>query len=239
MKNFNRFAKFALMALVVSSLSSCDDEIQFVEEVVDFQTIQLQPNSYWNGSDGSGEYVFGSSSFKNEYNSSWGSWSGFSFSNTTDITTPGYPNQYSAYLSGGGVASNKYAVAYVYGTDATISFDKEVNLKSIKVTNSTYAYLSMLNGDQVGKKFVNGDWFKLTIKAYDNLDAEIGEVDFYLADYRNGTSKIVNVWENVDLKLLKDVSKVTFFLTSTDNGDWGMNTPAYFSMDDLVFEYLK
>ena len=30
-----------------------------------------------------------------------------------------------------------------------------------------------------------------------------------------------------------EVKKLHFSLSSTDNGDWGMNTPAYFCMDDI------
>ena len=56
------------------------------------------------------------------------------------------------------------------------------------VTNGTYAYLSMLNGDAYAKKFggVSGndpDWFKLTIRKWYNGILANDSVTFYLADY--------------------------------------------------------
>jgi len=36
---------------------------------------------------------------------------------------------------------------------------------------------------------------------------------------------------------LKGVKRIVFNLNSTDQGDWGMNTPAYFCLDDLSYEF--
>lgn len=235
MKIFNFFIKISLVALSIALLTSCEKEDEFTKEEIDFQSINLQSESYWNGSDGSGQFAFGSANFSNNYNASWSSWTGFSFSNTTDITTGTYMNQYSAYVEGGGIAANKYAVAF--GDDAIVIFDKEVNLISMNVTNSTYGYFTIRDGSQYSKKFENGDWFKLTIKGYNDVKDEVGTVEFLLADYWDDDYKLVHMWEKVNLKQLKGVRKLSFNLTSTDTGDYGMNTPAYFCMDDLVFEY--
>ena len=56
---------------------------------------------------------------------------------------------------------------------------------------------------------------------------------FYLADFRDGKSEIVKDWQYCDLSALGQVSKVSFTLTSSDNGDYGMNTPAYFCLDQF------
>ena len=56
-----------------------------------------------------------------------------------------------------------------------------------------------------------------------------GTVDFYLA--KDG--KILKDWTYCDLSSLGEVTKLTFALSSTDNGDYGMNTPAYFCIDEL------
>ncbi|MBN1842209.1 MAG: DUF4465 domain-containing protein, partial [Deltaproteobacteria bacterium] len=71
--------------------------------------------------------------------------------------------------------------------------------------------------------------FKLTIRGRDGGGDETGTVDFLLA---NGTD-IVNTWTWVDLSSLGPVKSLEFELTSSDVGDWGMNTPAYFCMDSL------
>jgi hypothetical protein len=58
-----------------------------------------------------------------------------------------------------------------------------------------------------------------------------------MADLRDADKAyIINDWRYVDLSGLGKVSKLSFELTSTDNGDWGMNTPAYFCFDNFGAE---
>ena len=62
-------------------------------------------------------------------------------------------------------------------------------------------------------------------------------VEFYLADYRfsdNSQDYIVTTWEWVDLTSLGNVDSLVFNLSSSDNGTFGMNTPAFFCMDDFT-----
>ena len=63
-------------------------------------------------------------------------------------------------------------------------------------------------------------------------------MDVYLADYRNadpGLDYVLTDWAWVDLTSLGDqVSQLGFTLTSSDNSRFGMNTPAYFAIDNLV-----
>ena len=54
-------------------------------------------------------------------------------------------------------------------------------------------------------------------------------MEFYLAE---GTD-LLDTWEWVDLTSLGVVYGLEFELTSSDTGAYGMNTPAYFAMDDL------
>jgi hypothetical protein len=110
------------------------------------------------------------------------------------------------------------------------------------VTNGTYPYLSMLEGDGFAKKFGgesgdDPDFFLLTIKKY--LGGELGadSVNFYLADYRfedNSQDYIVEEWTYVDLSTLGNADSLQFTMSSTDNSMFGMNTPAYFCIDDLT-----
>ncbi|BAZ50560.1 DUF4465 domain-containing protein [Nostoc ellipsosporum NOK] len=100
----------------------------------------------------------------------------------------------------------------------------------------------MLNGDQFAKKFggVSGndpDFFRLTITGLDAANATVGNVDFYLADYRfsdNSQDYIVDQWELVDLSSLTGATKLSFSLTSSDNSRFGPNTPLYFALDNLI-----
>ena len=98
----------------------------------------------------------------------------------------------------------------------------------------------MTGGDPYAKKFGKGDWFLLTITGYDANDEVTGTKEFYLADLRDAkTAYIINDWRYVDLSGLGKVSKLGFELSSTDNGEWGMNTPAYFCFDNFGAEGLE
>jgi len=218
-----------------------------VASVADFENLTLAPESYWNGSDGSGGFTSGGMFFHNTYNTSWDSWDQFSYSNTTDTTTPGPDNQYSAYPGGGCDNSSNYGVGFDggdWGNKPVISFDADVAVSSAYLTNTTYAALSMLNGDAFAKQFGgttgdDPDWFLLTITGKDNAGQTVGTIDFYLADYRfedNGLDYIVDTWQLVDLTGLGIVRSMEFSLSSSDVGDFGMNTPAYFAIDNVVPE---
>lgn len=238
MKCLSKLSTLALVALGLSLLSSCTDD-KFTTETIDFQSVELESESFWNGSDESGGMTLKMATFNNSYNADWGAWSGFAFSNVTNTETAGLSNQYSAYVASGASGSNSYAVSYVTDNVANITFTTEVNLSSVLITNSTYAYLSILNGDEYNRKFEDGDWFLLTIVGYNSANESVGQVTHYLADFRDSADSIVDDWTKVDLSAMKNITKVVFQLSSSDNSDWGMNTPAYFCMDDLVYTYMN
>ncbi len=213
--------------------------------IADFEDLSLAPESYWNGSDGSGGFVSGSAWFNNNNYSGW--WDGFSYSNITDTTTTGVDGQYNAITGSGQGGSSNYAVGYVsdyYQHYPTISLFSAQVVSGLYVTNNNFAYYSMLNGDTCAKKFGGDtgddpDWFKLTIKGIDQDGNYTGPVDFYLADYRftdNSKDYIVNDWEWVDLSSLGTIIGLEFHLSSSDVGPYGMNTPAYFVIDTIIPE---
>jgi hypothetical protein len=207
----------------------------------------LGEESYWNGSDGSGGFESDGLVFNNDYNATWDSWTGWSYSNTIDTTTPGYTNQYSARTGAGALGSRTYAVANVYsgGAPPTVELTAAtagLNFQSLMVTNTTYAALSMRDGDVFAKQFggVDGsdpDWFLLTIEGFDGSGNSVGTVDFYLADYRSSDPAedyIVDAWTELDVSSLASATKLGFSLSSSDVGMFGMNTPAYFAVDNIV-----
>ena len=199
--------------------------------------------AYWNGSDALGGFTSQGVQFLNNYDAGYSSWNGWSYSNTTDNTTAGFSNQYSAY-AGDAHSGTNYGVYYAPWTQTeTATAAAPGTFQGMYATNTTYAALSMLNGDSFAKKFggTSGndpDWFLLTIIGRDSGGAPTGTVDFYLADYRfsnNGSDYIVDDWTFVDLSPLGDnVKGLEFALTSSDVGAWGMNTPALFAMDSLT-----
>jgi hypothetical protein len=218
------------------------------QSVAKFDDLTLAPESFWNGSDLSGSFKSSGITFYNSYNKDWQSWIGFAYSSKTDVTTAGYNNQYSAITGSGYAGSSNYAVCYP-APSAEIGFDVTTKATGFYVTNSTYAYLSMKNGDQFAKKFGgetgnDPDYFRLMIEALNADGKAVDTVYFYLADFRfadNSKDYILNKWTWVDLSQLKEASKLRFSLSSSDNSFGYMNTPGYFCMDDFngekPFEY--
>jgi hypothetical protein len=201
-------------------------------KTVDLEDLTLEPESYWNGSDGSGGFESRGVMFNNNYNAEWGSWDGFAYSNRTDTTLEGFDAQYNAIAGGGARESDIYAVAYVSTfaeTPPTITFREGRRLDGVYVTNSNYTYYSMRDGDAFARKFTEDDELILTITGINEAGQVMGTVEFKLADGTN----IVNDWAWVDLSPLGSVKELTFSLDSTDVGDWGMNTPAYFCLDHI------
>jgi len=217
-----------------------------VTKTVDFEDLSTGSSSYWNGSDGTGKFSSSGMNFTNNFTVSYDSWDGFAYSQKADIATPGYVNQYSVF--DGTNASNKFALFYpLFGADAFASFTAgtEYAVRSISVCNSTYAALSMKNGDgNFAKKFggTSGndkDWFKMRVIGFNAAGDSVKSVDFLLADYRfdnNASDYIIGKWTTVDLTQLGKVNKMTIRLTSTDSSAWGMNTPSYVCLDNLKYE---
>jgi hypothetical protein len=210
----------------------------------------LGEGGYYNGADGAGGFVSGGVFFENAYDAAWGSWSGFGYSRVNDTVTAGWTNQFGA-IPGTGVGGGTYAVAsvpidYGSGTYATLSvrltLATSAAVQSVSVTNTTYAALAMRDGDWAAKRFggVDGsdpDWFRLRITGIVAAGQATGSVDFYLADYRFADSAddyILSEWAAVDLSVLGVVQSLDFTLASTDAGAFGMNTPAYFALDNLA-----
>lgn len=215
------------------------------QSISTFDNFNLPVDTFWNGADTSGGFVSGNAFFGNYYDTQWGSWSGWSYGTMTDTITTGYNNMYSS-IAGSGRNSDAYATAYIssFGGPTFISLRNMAIGKSVDgffISNSTYAYLSMRDGNAYSKKFggVSGndsDWFKLKITLY-NKDVEVDTTNFYLADFRdsdNSKDYILKGWEWVDLSVFGPIDSLAFTLSSSDNGSFGMNTPAYFCIDDFT-----
>jgi hypothetical protein len=209
----------------------------------DFENFNIGLDSSLNGSDGNGGFQNGNILLTNSFNPTWQSWNGWGISSMRDTLTPGYLNDLSA-ITGSGYNSPTYATAFASnGSRIELQGNAAGGIvNGFYATNNTYGYLSMRDGDSFAKKFGgligdDPDYLLLTIKKYKDGVLGIDSVDFYLADFRfsdNSQDYIVKDWQYVDLTSLGDVDSLEFIMRSTDNGSFGMNTPAYFCMDDFT-----
>jgi len=254
---------YVITLTVVNTDGTDTDEITITVKndlyVIDFEGPRVL--GYLAGPTAYGENLYSSFTGANRYigyddpsglfmmiHEAWGAvdfWNGgIAISQWNDMTTEGFENQLSVYNSSGYGGSKTFAVVNRgFDNPPAISFDDgvtECTFDHFWVINSTYAVLSMMNGDDLGAKifsYADKDWFKLTITAYDKDDKPTGTpVEFYLADFRTaGSPGIITEWEKVDLTPLGNkVHIVKFDVQSSDVGDWGMNTPAYFCFDNLA-----
>lgn len=211
-------------------------------QIAGFEDVLDQDDSYLDGSDLSGGFYSDNIFLKNDYNTEWFSWTGWAISSTTDIQTPGFGNQFSAIAGSGVEGSTSYAVTIAYSPTSLVLTNSTDVVNGLYITNSTYAALSMRDGDDFAKAFggVTGDdpdFFLLTIRKWFDGVLSTDSVNFYLADFRfedNSQDYIVNDWQYIDLIDLGKIDSLQFSLSSSDNGDFGMNTPAYFCIDNVA-----
>lgn len=226
---------FALLGLCLTATSAHADLLTFEGSVPAGSFQNGGPVTNNNG------FTLGSFYLPNSYNSSFGGfWSGWALSSVSNSTTAGFTNQYAAY-PGSGSGSAAYGVGF---GNTYLSFADTVQVQKVDLANTTYAALSMLNGDRFAKKFggTSGndpDFLKLTITGYSGSNrtgSATGSMDYYLADYRfsdNTQDFVRNQWNSVDLTGLGQVRSIGFQFDSSDTGTFGINTPTYFALDNL------
>ncbi|WP_372845756.1 DUF4465 domain-containing protein [Pontiella sp.] len=216
--------------------------------VIDFNTLDTGADGYYRPTtQGAHDWSTGGASFRmGVFTNAWGSsWGGFTYSEVNNPADGSYLNEYAVYGDGmdysdGGV----YAVGYVdsfNGVAPMLTLGAASTVNSLRVNNTAYAALEMINASSgFTQAFSANDWFKLTIEGKNTAGDSVGSVEWMLADfagYTEGDDKndyLVNDWELVDLTSLgSDVGSLTFSLSSSDTGAWGMNTPAYFAIDQI------
>jgi hypothetical protein len=247
---------FYLVSAFVSStffFSSCEKdevikEIEVIKEVevpveiskevqrISFENVELNSEGFQNNfTDG---LILSDVDFYNYFDEIYSSWEGLAVSNQTDKETAGYENEFSVYATGGANGSEKFGVVFAgFNETSNCKFlgNQEFQFKSLMINNSTYAVLEIQNGGSFSKKFEEGDWFKIIITGFKANGEEAGTVEFYLADFRDGKSYICQDWTSINLSSLGKVNKLEFTFDSTDISNWGINTPTYACIDDIIY----
>ena len=153
-------------------------------------------------------------------------------------------NQYASVTGGGHDGSDNYAVCFAFAPQ-TLHLTGDAageEVSGFYITNGTYPYLVMKNGNSAGKIFGGAtgddeDYLFITIRAYLNGTLSTDSVDFYLADFRfadNSQDYILDEWTWLDLSSLGRADSLSFQFSSSDVGNYGINTPTYFCMDNIT-----
>ncbi len=206
-----------------------------------FDNLPIGTDTFWDGSDLSGGFADGDAFFHNTWDTAWSYWSaGWAYSNVTDTTNPGPGNLFGCAAYTDWSSTGSYAVGQ-QGSRIRLLPGAANPPHAVWITNSTYAYISMRDGDAFAKKFggTSGndpDWFKVTIRGYSGGTLTNDSVEHYLADFRFSNNQLDYIrkdWLPVSLTNLGNVDSLVFQLSSSDNGSFGINTPAFFCIDDF------
>ena len=184
--------------------------------------------------------------------SSWGGtyYDGFTFACSDDKTNGGVAHQW-GNIAGGGIASVDgdditvdatipYVLAYWSEwtgptcNEVTFTTDKNYTAVGAYVVNTTYTYLACKDGASPAVAFTQeGDSFKLIAHGVKDGE-EVAQASIELAGFSDGAFHAIDKWTWWDLSALGEVNKIYFTMSSTDVGDWGINTPTYFALDRLT-----
>jgi hypothetical protein len=228
------------MKRIITLLSAVTFTFSNAQTTADFESFSLPADSFYYSSTGA-DFQTTNAIFQYDWDSGFSYWSGgFSYTNKNDTTNGNFNNMYNCAAFKGYNNSNYYATGQA---NAIIKLKAPHNyVNGFYATNTTYAWKSMKNGDSFAKKFGGSsgndpDWFKLIVKGYLGGVMKSDSAEFYLADYRfsnNSLDYIVKTWQWVNCSNLGVVDSIQILMNSSDVGSFGMNTPAYFSIDNFT-----
>lgn len=210
------------------------------QTIITFEDLNVPRDSFLNGENFSGSFSSENAIFPSTYNAMFDFSSAWAVSSKKDSITSGFLNQYSAKAAGGFDGSPNYAVSN--GEAAKVRFTSRVKLEGFYVTNNTYAYNSMRGGDQFAKRFGgetgnDPDFLRLAVYKFLNGVRSTDSVTFYLADYRfvnKSQDYIIKNWTFVNISALGEADSLQIIMASSDVGEFGINTPTYFCLDNLI-----
>lgn len=170
-----------------------------------------------------------------------------------------YQNQMSVYNtasvdganSNAGHSGNNFGVVYGYKDSYNSAWMEQPSfslliprtLSGLWYCNSSYTYGVMTNGNKFGNIGVAGSmsgtngYFEVILECYDANGNLLATKTRLLADYRTGNTKVepVTTWTYWPINVA-GVKTVKFNFTGSDTGAYGLNTPAYFCIDDIVLK---
>jgi len=206
-----------------------------------FENYTLPTDSFDNGSTGTKFFKDQGMACPVVWDTAWGGYwaGGWALSNQTDSTREGTDGLYQS-ITGSAHDGNNYLVGQSGSRIKCPGAHIEYVLGYIYVSNSSYTYYSMRDGDAFAKKFGGADgndpdYLILNITGREQGSWHKDTIQFPLADFRfsdNTKDYIVSDWQQVELSRLSSVDTLHFFLTSSDTSEFGINTPSFFVVDD-------
>lgn len=257
------FAGAACLAMTMSFTSCSDDNEATVQDIPWTFTFDITggniftPEGYWkdvystsiNTIQLSPNLIMSHKAESTVYDGvEYKSWLGFCPSRADDTADQGVngdwtDHQWGSITGGGANGSSDYMLCFWDVQESLRGIPEKPSLlmifvemavngltvpRSVDITNSTWGYYAMKNGTPYSAAFGPDDWCKVIFIGVAG-EAETGRVEFYLA--KDG--QILDEWATVSLTALGEVNAVYMQMESSQSGQWGMNNPAYFCIDNL------
>ena len=238
LKEDTRYVKFFYTNKHTGNIGLGAIEITNAAEVATFdvETLESESVKQYAETDGAADFDLDSRYTFQNYSAYEGTYfAAFTLTNkTTKTANASFDNPYESACGGAKSGSNYVVYNPPYGVETAVTAPVARIISGFYVTNTTYAENVILNGNDYARKLdQDGDLFTLTVTGYAADDTEKGSVTYNLAEVKEGKLCYVKDWRWVDLTELGKVKYVKFAFSGTDTGDYGLNTPAYFAMDDF------
>jgi len=144
---------------------------------------------------------------------------------------------------GGAGGSDTFLIAYgKYEPEADAELDMRPKIefsdgrahviRGCQVNCTTYFLNIAENGNPYSPALKDGEEIKIYATGYDEAGREGKTVEMTLA--RKG--KLIKQWTRWDLSALGKVKAIKFNIRGGNTDEWGMTTPKYFAIDDIVVE---
>lgn len=239
LKADTRFVRFIYTKKDAGNVALGAIEIGNMEMMADFENETLEAETAKQYATADGTVAFTADSrytFLNQcaYGATY--WAGFTLTNkTTHTANADYNNPYESACGGAKSGKNYlvwYDTAFTGGDSISAPVAREIS--GFYVTNTTYTENVILNGNFAARALTEeGDSLTLKITGYDVNGKPGKTINYNLAMVHEGALYYVKAWRWVDLTPLGKVASIKFVIDGSDTGQWGLNTPTYFCMDDF------
>lgn len=106
--------------------------------------------------------------------------------------------------------------------------------KSVKVAIHPWPYYGILYGDGFATPFTSGGQFTLKVYGVNSSNQFVGPVTYSFVNSTSRVTSINNEWTSVNISSLGNVKYLMFQMSSSDSGSYGMNTAAYFCLNNII-----
>ncbi|MCM1482729.1 MAG: DUF4465 domain-containing protein [Muribaculaceae bacterium] len=253
-----KLTSILVSVLMLGAFTSClndDDSKQTLVHGVDMSSDYFTERGVFKDvnvpSDGN-VMLINSIRFSRDVNTTYNSFTGFQPSQcrSTEVPENFWPDYQWGVIDTNTPASTIYTFMVAYwnsmedtaGIPATPScriapLDGTFSPLFVFISNSAVTYKAMTEGLGFARKFTANDSCKLYIYGVRNnirtqpVVVELGKCN------ESGVFTGITSWQAVDVKQLGEVDYIYFQMSSTDTGEYGINTPTYFCYYGMQAEY--